>query len=381
MRLPGGPACFPKTRRTLAVLVLATVAVVSATGFVWANTHVTVFVDGIAKDYTTQASDVASLLREAGVSYSGADLVSPAPGSGIADGDTVVVRHSVPVTLQFGADSVKLDVLGRTVADALVTAGLDPTSGMRTTPAVDAPLVAGMHIVATDLFMRVTEESVPIPFDVEVVGDPALPVGRQEVQTPGVAGSGIRVYQVLVVGGVEGPRFLKVEKVLAPPVTQVVHVGTKHEFRQLMVSRGNAVPKSVPPILGRVLTVDSTAYTPWDSTCIGRSAFQPGIRWVAGKKQRVHIPDGWGIVAVDPSTIPLGSKLFVENYGYAIACDTGGVIKGNKIDVCFWGADLNAEFRFPGDYPDADRAVRRSARRASGSWGGHRRVTVTILAD
>ena len=41
------------------------------------------------------------------------------------------------------------------------------------------------------------------------------------------------------------------------------------------------------------------------------------------------------VIAVDPRVIKLGTKVFVEGYGYAIAGDTGGAIKGNKIDVFF----------------------------------------------
>lgn len=47
----------------------------------------------------------------------------------------------------------------------------------------------------------------------------------------------------------------------------------------------------------------------------------------------VRDPNGLSTISVDPSVIPLGSKVYVEGYGYAIASDTGGAIKGNKIDL------------------------------------------------
>ncbi|MDF2787203.1 MAG: hypothetical protein K0S80_301, partial [Neobacillus sp.] len=44
---------------------------------------------------------------------------------------------------------------------------------------------------------------------------------------------------------------------------------------------------------------------------------------------------GAKVIAVDPRVIPLGTKVYVEGYGYAVAADTGGAIKGHKIDVFF----------------------------------------------
>ena len=47
----------------------------------------------------------------------------------------------------------------------------------------------------------------------------------------------------------------------------------------------------------------------------------------------VRNPNGISTIAVDPSVIPLGSKVYIPGYGYAIASDTGGAIKGNIIDL------------------------------------------------
>ncbi|SNZ04193.1 3D (Asp-Asp-Asp) domain-containing protein [Terribacillus aidingensis] len=71
------------------------------------------------------------------------------------------------------------------------------------------------------------------------------------------------------------------------------------------------------------LTVSATAYTGQCNGCSGVTA--TGIDLNANPDAKV--------IAVDPSVIPLGSRVWVEGYGEAVAGDTGGAIKGNKIDV------------------------------------------------
>lgn len=367
MRLPGGPARFQKTWYLIAVVAISTVVAVSSSGFVWANKRVVVIVDGASTEYTTQASDVASLLREKGVRVADGDLVSPPSRMAVEDGDTVVVRHAVPVTLCMGEDRVRLKVIGRTVADALMSAGLDPTSGTHTQPAIDTPLRPGMEIAVTDVFLRVAQEEVDEPYNVVVQGDPNLPAGERRVVSQGQAGRTLRVYQVLVTGGVEGARSLRAERTLRTKQDEVVVVGTSRPFRQVMLARGGTTPQPVaPPVEGEVRQMTATAYTPWDAGC-------GGIKVIARRKRYWHIPDGWGVIAVDPRVIPLGTRVFVEGYGYAVAADTGGAIKGNIIDVCFWGPDLNTP-------TDTDGPEQRAAAFALTDRWGRRTVNVTILA-
>jgi len=91
---------------------------------------------------------------------------------------------------------------------------------------------------------------------------------------------------------------------------QITNLEAEREAARLIdeeVSRGGE----------RILTMEATAYT-WT-----------GNRTASGTWPAV------GTVAVDPKTIPLGSRLYVEGYGEAVAEDTGGLVKGNIIDLYF----------------------------------------------
>lgn len=81
-------------------------------------------------------------------------------------------------------------------------------------------------------------------------------------------------------------------------------------------STGSTGPSagSTTPRTGRQLTVRATAYALPGTTATG-----VGVRY--------------GIIAVDPRVIPLGTRLYVPGYGEGIAADTGGAVKGNRIDV------------------------------------------------
>ena len=94
------------------------------------------------------------------------------------------------------------------------------------------------------------------------------------------------------------------ETVVVQPVVEEP-VLTYRERLDQQVSRGEV----------RSFTVVATAYTH-----TGNATFTGIMPYV-------------GVIAVDPNVIPLGTRVYVEGYGEAIAADTGGLIKGHKIDL------------------------------------------------
>ena len=159
------------------------------------------------------------------------------------------------------------------------------------------------------------EESVD--FAVQKKNDSSLLKGKEKVVTEGVNGKVSRTYELVKENGKVVEKTLVSEKVIKEPTTEVVAVGTK--VVTATVSRG----ESTAPASGEEFYVTATAYTPYCNGCSGYSATGIDLRSDENLK----------LIAVDPSIIPLGSKVWVEGYGYAIAGDTGGSIKGNKIDV------------------------------------------------
>ncbi|MBS1708967.1 MAG: SH3 domain-containing protein [Armatimonadetes bacterium] len=101
-------------------------------------------------------------------------------------------------------------------------------------------------------------------------------------------------------------------EVTKKPVDKIFKVGIEGHSS---VSRGSYTR-------GKVIEVVATAYM------ANEGRMNPGSRTATGRRAE------YGIVAVDPRVIPLHSILYVEGYGLAIAADTGGSIKGNRIDVC-----------------------------------------------
>lgn len=109
----------------------------------------------------------------------------------------------------------------------------------------------------------------------------------------------------------------------APPPKENTKNETKSNENTEAKSKVNTETQTTSAPSGKEMTVTATAYTAFCEGCSGIT--YTGIDLRANPNQRV--------IAVDPNIIPLGSRVWVEGYGEAIAGDIGGAIKGNIIDV------------------------------------------------
>ncbi|MBT2582754.1 3D domain-containing protein [Planococcus sp. ISL-109] len=105
-----------------------------------------------------------------------------------------------------------------------------------------------------------------------------------------------------------------------------------HPKQKLKLKKSSAKPvaaskptpsRSANGTVAKEFTVSATAYTASCKGCSGITRTGINLKKNPGLK----------VIAVDPKVIKLGTKVWVEGYGYAVAGDTGGAIKGNKIDV------------------------------------------------
>lgn len=109
----------------------------------------------------------------------------------------------------------------------------------------------------------------------------------------------------------------KEKQLLAENTSRQLAYDNSKTFKGGTLSRGI----STSPSYSQVLDMQATAYTGDGITASGAATTRD--------------PDGYSTIAVDPRVIPIGSTVYVEGYGYAVASDTGGAIKGNIIDVFF----------------------------------------------
>ncbi len=254
---------------------------------------------------------VAQALGEAGISLDRGDEVAPAASSLLRDGQTVVVRRAVPVTIAVDGKRLQVKTAAETVADTLRKVGVALGPSDKVFPPVQASPTAHAEIRVVRILHRTVTEQITIPYILKAAADPALPRGVVRVRQQGRRGLRERQFKVTVADGAVVSREFVAERMVTAPVDRVIDIGSQI----LVASRGEFIGREYMDMV-------ATAYSPY--CCQG-----------VAERTAMGLTAGYGVVAVDPTVIPLGTTLYIEGYGQAIAGDTGSAIKGLRIDLGF----------------------------------------------
>lgn len=279
---------------------------------------VVVSIDGKKETFVTYKGTVKDVLENKGVEVAPKDKVQPDLETRISEKDVISVKKAVPVELAVGEKNIVIDTAEDTIGDMLQveekelkSQGIEFKEDIdEITPSVDTTISKDLKIklVKVDVKNEVVKET--INFDTVEETDSELDVSIEEVRQDGVPGEQEITYEVVFKDGAEVSRKKKGVKVLSNPINKVIAKGT----RQTLASRD-----------GQILDYKKLIY------CESTAYYGDGI--TATGTVPVRNPGGISTIAVDPRVIPLGSLVYVEGYGKAIAADTGGAIKGNIVDV------------------------------------------------
>ncbi len=260
---------------------------------------------------STFRSTVGEVLAEIGITLARDDRVTPAASTRLANGTHIEHRRAFPVTLMADGRQYTVMTAAATVEAFLRErpAGVATRARDRVYPSPEDTLWAGATVRIVRIETKIVGKPERVPYAQIAKSDASLPRGVTRVIQVGRPGARVRQIAITFADGIVIDRQVVGTVVVNPPQDRILQIGT----RRIFASRGQFAGKEI-------LMMEATAYAPWDG---------PGTNDITA----IGMKAGYGVVAIDPTIIPFRSELFIEGYGRAIAGDTGGAIKGHRIDL------------------------------------------------
>ncbi len=288
---------------TVMVVVLGLVVA----GYAWARKEVTLMVDGKTTPVITFKMTVRGVLEQERIRLGPKDLVQPSVDAKLREKMQIKIIRAKPVEFVADGNSLSLLTQAATVGDLLKEEKVILGQEDIVSPPLDTELLKGTAVAITRVRREVEEKEITIPFSTTKKPTATLEKGQTKVLVSGQDGLATERWEVVYHDGEEQERRLLERKVVRQPINRVVAEGIMQS-----VSRGGEDLRFT-----RVVNMKATGYTH------------------TGQNTASGIPPRPGVAAVDPSVISFGTRLYVDGYGHALACDRGSSIKGNRIDLFF----------------------------------------------
>ena len=299
------------------------------------------------KTIKTRAESVTKVLEKSGVTIADTDRLNGPIDASLNDNENIIITRGKNVTIKANGAEKTVTVTKADPKDALIEAGYVPDE-------LDQISADDNSIELT--FVDEDEETInePIAHETEYVDDPDMEIGLEEVRTEGYDGNIEKKYKIMYQNDAEVSRELVSENVTLEPENTVIARGTKPTPAPTVAPKSTPAPSTGASYAGNTFsesngTIDGHSYSrkiTMTATAYSTSPSENG----GHTSSALGTPLRRGIVAVDPKIIPLGSTVYVTstdgswNYGVASAEDTGGAIKGNRIDLCYDSTSTSHSF-------------------------------------
>lgn len=276
--------------------------------------------------YTTDRT-LGEALRNSGVLVYLGDYVSPDLGSPVSSGSSVFIRRSRSASITVDGKTIKTRTREGNVASLLAQEGVQLEGKDYADPSPTSPVLEGIAVNVTRVREVYITETQYITYQVRWVANPDLELDNIVLAQPGDRGIKNRLFKSVYENGKLISRGLVREWIANPPTDKIWNYGTKVVLRDITLPDGTVTK------YWRHLRMYATGYSAATS---GKAPNHPeyGITFTGMRSGR-------GIVAVDPRVVNLRSKLYVVGYGVSIAGDTGGGIKGMRIDLGFADGEID----------------------------------------